>query len=208
MRILPILSLLAAASLSAQVSAPADPLESLVRDSPFLPAPGTTRAAASGESGPLELRGVVFERGEFAFSIYDQASRESKWVTLGQADLPFVARSYDQEQEMLTVEYQGRTTALKLQPAHIAGQAQAGSPSGPAPLPSPEETARQGPGRPQNSAPTYPAANPAQSPPAASPAQSTGPAAPAMKPDESRRLQEMADEIRRRRQQPVQTPRF
>lgn len=188
-----IIFLTAAVSLAAQVVVPPDPLDALVRDSPFLPGAATARAAAAGESGPLELRSVVFEQGKLFFSIYDQGNRESNWVTLGQGDLPFVARSYNQEQETLTVDYQGRTIALKLQPAHIAGQPEPGFAPAPSPLPSAEETARQrGPQRP-NSAP-----------PSASPA----PPPSGVKPEESQRLQEMADEIRRRRQQPIQQPKL
>ena len=190
MRVHPIIFLAAAVSLPAQTAIPTDPLEALVRDSPFLPGAGPARTTATGEKGPLELRSVVFERGQYFFSVYDQGSRESTWVTLGQPDLPFVARSYDQEQEILTVEQQGRTIALKLQPAHIVGQSQPEATPAPPALPSAEEAARQGGARPANSAPPNPS-------PAAPPA--------AIKP-EDQRLQEMADEIRRRRQQPVQPP--
>lgn len=193
MRELFIIVALVSASLGAQVTAPSDPLDALVRDSPFLPVAGTARGAASGASGSLEFRSVVFERGEFAFSIYDQASRESKWVRLGQTDLPFVARSYDQEQDLLTVEYQGRITALKLQPARMAGQASSGSGTAPPPLPSAQESAGPAQPRPANSTSTGP---PSASPP------------PAVNPEESQRLQEMADEIRRRRQLPVSTPKI
>lgn len=179
-------------ALAAQAVAPSDPLEALVRDSPFVPVAGASRAAA-GEGGPLELRSVVFERGEFAFSVYDAASRESQWVKLGQQDLPFVARSYDQAEDVLTVDYQGRTLALKLQPAHIAGQVPANAGASPPPLPSAEDAARAGANRPANAASSNPPA------PLAPPA--------ALKPDESQRLQQMAEEIRRRRQQqPVPPP--
>jgi hypothetical protein len=187
MRAMPIISLAASVALAAQVAVPSDPLESLVRDSPFLPGTGVVRSVASGENGPLELRSVVFEQGEFLFSVYDQGTRESKWVRLGQQDLPFVARSFNQEQDILTVDYQGRTLALELQPAHIADQPPAGSQPAPPPLPSAGETARQGGVRPSDSASSNPAPPPA-----------------ALKPEESQRLQEMADEIRRRRQQSVQ----
>lgn len=161
-----------------------DPLDALVRDSPFLPAGGAA-PAANKESGPLELRGVAFEGREYVFSVYDQASKESKWVKLGQGDLPFTARSYDQEQELLVVEYQGRTTSLKLQTAHVVGQAPSGAASSPPPLPAPGE------GSPQAGAPPAPQPGPPGSGPARP--TSTG------NPEESQRLQRMADEIRRRR---------
>lgn len=185
MRAVPFICLLVAAPLAAQVAVPDDPLEALVRDSPFLPPAGMTRTAAAGEGGPLEFRSVVFERGQFSFSIYDQAARESKWVTFGQQDLPFVVRSYDQEQDILTVDHQGRSLALKLQPAHTAGQLPSGAATTPPPLPSAEEAARRGEAGPAN-------------PPSVPPASQT------LDPAQSRRLEQMADEIRRRRQQPVQ----
>lgn len=195
MRVLAIIFLMSVVSLPAQVVVPPDPLDALVRDSPFLPGASTARTPATGESGPLELRSIVFEQGKFFFSIYDRGSRESKWVTLGQRDLPFVARSYNQEQETLTVDYQGRTVALKLQPSHIAGQSEPGSAPPPPPLPSADEAARQRGPQPSNS--VQPSPSPAPVPPPG-----------AVKPEESQRLQEMADEIRRRRQHPVQPPKI
>lgn len=173
--------LMAAPIASAQVEMADDPLAALVRDSPFLPITGAVRPSAPGEGGPLEFRSVVFETGKFFFSIYDQSARESNWVTFGETDMPFVVRSYDQEEDILTVDYQGRSLALKLQPAHTAGQVTDGS--APAPLPSAGEATG-----PDVIRPTHPA--PAQ--------------APALDADQSQRLQEMADEIRRRRQQPAQ----
>jgi hypothetical protein len=171
---------LAAQIRPAPAPAPAgpDPLDELVRDSPFLPATGP--AAPPSEGGPLELRGVLFEDGHFLFSVYDEGTKKSKWIRLGETDAPFVARSFDHENDILTVEYQGRSVALKLPPAHVAGVTQPGAPTPPAPLPTPQEASR-----------------PAQPPqPVAQPT-----AQPGIRPEESQRLQNMADEIRRRRLQ-------
>lgn len=173
----------AVVTLAAQVTVPDDPLESLVRDSPFLPITGAAPITASGEGGPLEFRSVVFELGEFFFSIYDQSARESKWVTFGETDLPYVVRSYNQEEDILTIDYQGRNLALKLQSAHTAGQITDGT--SPAPLPSAGEGGQNA-GRSTQSE-------------ASAPSSSSG-----VDAAQSQRLQEMADEIRRRRQQPVQ----
>ncbi|HWA26664.1 MAG TPA: hypothetical protein VG734_13470 [Lacunisphaera sp.] len=181
-------------SLAAQPAAPPDPLDALVRDSPFLPSGASPRAPSAGEGGPLELRSVVVEGGEYAFSIYDQGSHEAKWVKLNQEDLPFVAKSFDDEQEILSVEYQGRTLALKLQPAHTAGAAPTGPGGPPPPLPSPDDAARQAGSRPQNAGQSNGQPVPVQ------------PAPGALKPEESQRLQQMAEEIRRRRAQPPQLP--
>jgi hypothetical protein len=165
-----------------------DALDELIRDSPFLPAGGPTVPAT--EAGTLELRGVLIEDGHFLFSIYDQGSKESKWVRLGERGAPFVARSFDHQNDVLTVDYQGRSVALKLPPARVTGLALPGGPQGqnPAPLPSPQEAAR----------PVQP-----QPPTAQAPAPSVP---PNLKPEEAQRLQSMADEIRRRRQMQSQPP--
>lgn len=166
------------ALLVAQSVAPPDPLDALVKNSPFLPASGASRAAAAGEGGPLEFRSVVFERGQFVFSIYDQASKQSKWIKLGPGETPFIARSYDREHDTLSLDYQGRSQVLKLQAGHIASQPPAGSAPAPAPLPSAQEA-----GRP-NQTPNNPTAKPPAN----------------LAPAESQRLQTLADEMRRRRQ--------
>lgn len=181
--------------LAAQAAASPDPLEALVRDSPFLPASGAGAGAPATAVGPLEFRSVVFEQGQYFFSIYDQGTHQSRWVGLGPGDAPFVARSYNREQDILTVEHQGRSLTLKLQEGRIAGQP-AGTPnSNPAPLPTSEETARKAGGpSPANANPPAPNAAAAPAP------------APAANPAEGQRLQELADELRRRRQMPAQPP--
>ena len=180
---------LAPAVLSAQATVSVDPLEALLRDSPFLPSTGVAGATATGETGPLELRSVIFEDGKFAFSIYDQGSRESKWVKLGESGNPFVARSFDRERDTLTVEHQGRSITLTLQPARMSSQQSTGSPTAPAPLPTAAESAGAAAGQ-SSGAP-----GPTVTPPAA------------LSAGEAQRLQNMADEIRRRRHQaPLQLP--
>jgi hypothetical protein len=183
--------------MAAQTPAPADALEALLRDSPFLPAAGA-RAAPAGDTGPLEFRSVVFEDGAFAFSIYDQGSRQSNWVKLGENGHSFTARSFDRERDALTVEHQGRTQVLTLQPARMSSQQTGGA--SPMPLPTQAEAAGQ-PG-PQN-----PNAQPPGIAPTGGPAQTISP--PGTNAQEAQRLQNMADEIRRRRRfsTPPQLPR-
>lgn len=172
--------------LTAQVAASPDALDALVRDSPFLAVPGG--ASAAGDGGPLEFRSVVFEQGRYFFSLYDQGSRQAHWVAIGQeTEAPFVVRSYDREQDIVTVEHHGRSLSLKLQTAQIGGPGPGGPGPGPSPLPTAQEL-NQGATPPAN-------AGAAQSVPAAA------------NQAESQRLQELADELRRRRQQPVQPSR-
>ena len=173
------------ACLAAQAVPAGDALEALVRDSPFAPAAGAARASAPGAAGPLEFRGVVFEDGRYLFSVYDQTAQRGWWVTLGeeQPDLPFVARSYDRERDLLTVEHQGRSVTLELQAGHVAGSAAPPAEQSPPPLPNPRESAGQAGPTPAN-------------PPVPANAQ----------PAEGQRLQELADELRRRRQHPINLP--
>lgn len=175
-----IVFLLGPGPLLAQAIPASDPLDALVQDSPFLPPAGAGPAAATA-TGPLEFRGVVFEGGRFLFSVYDQGSRISHWIGFDEGDAPVIARSYDREQDILTVEHQGRTVALKLQVGHVEGQSP--GEASPAPLPGAAE-----------------AAQPSAAAPSAPDTSRTTPAA------ESQRLQELADELRRRREAPGQAP--
>ncbi len=173
---------LAPAILPAQAAVATDPLDALVADSPFAAVAGGARAA-TGETGALEFRGVVFENGQYAFSLYDRGTQQSAWVNIGQTNLPFVARSFDQEHDRLTVEHQGRTLVLELQQGRMSDQGQQQPMAGPPPLPTPDQAAQAG------SGPRSPEMQPPR---------------PAMNQAESQRLQELADEIRRRRRSPIQ----
>ena len=171
----------AAAVATPAVPAPAatDPLESLVKDSPFLPV--SAGGAAAGQNGPLELRGVIVERGSYSFSLYDLSSKESYWVGLNETGFPFVVRSYDPISDTVTVEQQGRVLSLTLaaartMPASPAMASQPG-PNGQGP------TATQPPGTPTNGATQF----------------AVGVVPSSVTPDEAQRLQRIAEEIRRRR---------
>jgi hypothetical protein len=188
--------------MAAQTPPAADALETLLRDSPFMPAAGA-RTTTAGETGPLELRSVVLEDGVFAFSIYDEASRQSSWVKLGENGYPFVARSFDHERDALTVEHRGRTMVLTLQPARMSSQQVAGA----TPPPLPTAGQANGPGNvpsPMQNPGTFPPGGPV---PTAGPAQPGSPTV--TNAQEAQRLQNMADEIRRRRRLsiPPQLPR-
>lgn len=172
-----------------QPRAAPDLLDGLVRDSPFV-TPAGGRAAASGESGPFELRSVVFEGGAYSFSIYDPSTKESAWVKLKEAGFPFVARSFDREHDTLVVDFQGRSLALALQPTKTTALAQSQAPVSPSPLPT-QPGAAQNPAARNGPQPGTPAPN--------SPTNGGPPVPNAMSPAEAQRLQNIADEIRRRR---------
>ncbi len=174
----------AGAPLAAQTT---DPLESLVRNSPFLPASG---GGAAADSGPLEFRGVVFERGAFTFSVYDQGTKESSWVRLGEKGFPYLVRSYNRENDTIVVEQNGRTLTLTLQTAKVNNAPLVAALPQPA---TPPGTLVAGPlpGQPAGVGPAAPGASPMAGP---------------VNSDEAQRLQKMADEIRRRRNLRSGTP--
>lgn len=184
---------------------PTDPLDALVADSPFLPTAGAGRKAAAGATGPLELRSVVFDRGAYLFSLYDQGSRQSAWVRLNESGYPFVARSFNRERDTLTVDYQGRSVVLDLLPAKMAIANGPGVPSAPPALPNAAQSVAPQPAAAPATNGAAPAANnPAPNAPPAASAAITAPNAA-----EAQRLQNLADETRRRRgtgPQPVEPP--
>lgn len=146
-------------------------LESLVQDSPFRPGQGGV-SAAEGGSGPFEFRGVVAERDGYLFSVFDPGRREAGWIRLGEPAGAFVARHYDPAADTLTIEHNGRAQTLTLRRAPV--QPLAAMPTA------------------QASPPPLPTTGAAQ-PPAGGIAPSTTNA------QEAQRLQNIADEIRRRR---------
>lgn len=159
-----------------------DPLEALVADSPFQLAAGG-RSGAAASTGSLELRSVVLVDGAYQFSIFDQGTGESSWVKINERGHPFVPRSFDRERDSLTVEHQGRTIVLALQPARMAsGPPAAGVP--PPPLPGADGNQGNRRNVPANTG---------------NPAPGSPPATSAANPAEAQRLQNLADEIRRRR---------
>jgi hypothetical protein len=182
---------------AAQTKPAADPLDGLVADSPFLPAAGGRGVAGVGAEGPLELRGIVFDDGAYRFSVYDQASREATWVRLDERGLPFVARSFNRERDALTVEHRGRTLVLELQPARMAS-GNAGPPPSPSPLPGAVDPNQGGQRGASLQPPRQASGGPGGAPPAAN-APGAGPPSSNTTAAEAQRLQNLADEIRRRR---------
>lgn len=179
------LSFLALAATSPAVKNPAgvaaDLLAELVRNSPFLPAGGAT-AGGDAARGELELRGVVWDGGAYRFSIFDPSSGESVWARLDERGFPFLARSFDRERDVLTVEFNGRILVLPLAESEL-GETPGGDPGSappPPPLPTPVENQAR------------PAGAPADQPPPA-------PGTSALGAEEAQRFQQMADETRRRR---------
>jgi hypothetical protein len=153
--------------------APPESLDSLIKNSPF---PQQAAGSSPTASGPqLELRGVSVIEGETLFSIYDVATRRSKWVGLNESGSSFIVRRYDPAKGTVAIEYQGREISLELKQAKV--QAMAPVASTPAP-----------------------GARPAPGPGAPSPGPGPQPAGE-LPSDEAKRLAAIAEEIGRRRAQ-------
>ena len=148
-------------------------VDELINNSPFA-GPGIQAAAAQATPGSIELRGIIRTGETWEFSIYDPSRKYSAWVKLGQIGDDFVVKNYDPDHDSATVEYQGRTLKLSLPEAKIAPMNGAMQ----QPMPPPNLAMGQPqPGQPQPGAPTI--------------NQSSA--------DEQKRLEAIAEEIRRRR---------
>src|SRR5258708_7673270 len=147
-------------------------LESLVRNSPFGAPQDGMRPA---EAGPVrfEFHGVMAEAGDYSFCVYDQSRHQADWVKLNEPGRIFVARRFDQARGTLVIDNKGR--ALTRAPNRAKVRAWVVMPPVPWPTGGVPPRARA-------------AGNP---PPP--------PAANATNAAEAQRLQNIVDEIRRRR---------
>lgn len=98
---------------------------------PFMPpaSAGGGAAAKPTADTPIELRGVMQAGDATMFSIYDPSRKTSTWVRLGETGRDFVVRRYDDRNDTVNVDYQGRTVTLALRTAKVAS-----SPGNVAPL--------------------------------------------------------------------------
>ncbi len=126
----------------APAAAPAD-LEALLKNSPF----GQNATVTGGPATPgmLELRGVIVDSGETLFSVYDPASKVSRWVGLNEPGNPFTVRSYDSAKSEVKVAYQGRDVVLALKQSTVIALAAPVAPAAPG-SPAPVPTAATAPG--------------------------------------------------------------
>lgn len=92
----------------------------LVATSPFLPANAVATGAQSGPAGPIELRGVMAVPDGLAYCIYDTAKKRSVWVGLNETGHDFVVKSADSSSDSVSVQYQGRLMKLSLHTAKVA----------------------------------------------------------------------------------------
>ncbi len=86
---------------------------------------GQMKGGAAGDTPnqPLEFRGVIEEGGGWVFSIYDTTSRHSRWVGLNTASDDFVVKEYDAIHQTVSVDQHGRVLSLSLKSAPKIAQA-------------------------------------------------------------------------------------
>lgn len=127
----PILLLLPAFAMCqpAPASAGSSSLARLLSDSPFGMATRQTTASANAPAALLEFRAVMVEGDAIYFSVFEAATKASLWVRLNEPGNAFEVKTYDSQQECVTVEYDGRSLILPLTRAKaVVGAASVGSP--------------------------------------------------------------------------------
>lgn len=145
-------------------------------DSPFLPAGSSGQDAPAENNATLELRGIVVEPTGPIFNVVDAATKKGAWVGLNETGHEFVVTGYESQEgnESAAISYRGQSLRLPLAKGKIGAAAASPVPAG-APVAA---------GRP---APAQPPISPVVLNPT-----------PA---DEARRLEAVAAELRRRREQ-------
>jgi len=108
----------------------------LLENSPFLPSGAAARDAQP--AAPLELRSIFKADGQYEFSLYEPAKKQSTWVGLKEPGHDFLVKAFDEAHDTVTVEQSGRTYLLVLKEAKIASLGPADRmPSSPAVVASP-----------------------------------------------------------------------
>lgn len=88
-------------------------LNSLLNNSPFGANPAATGPVKADT--PIEFRGVFAEGGEYFFNLYISANARSEWLGLNEVyGENLTVKTYDAENQQLSVDYQGRTLTLSL----------------------------------------------------------------------------------------------
>jgi hypothetical protein len=89
--------------------------------SPFLPPNAAGGAAGNrGDAGGLELRGIMTTAQGTRYCIYDPAKKTSSWVAANQIGSGFVVQSFDSKNDTVIVNQDGRRLTLALREAKIA----------------------------------------------------------------------------------------
>ncbi len=88
--------------------------------SPFLPPNGSaTSAGGQSDAGGLELRGIMSVGNVTRFCIYDPAKKTSKWVAANEKGYSFLIQSFDKDHDSVVVNQDGRRVTLALHEAKV-----------------------------------------------------------------------------------------
>jgi hypothetical protein len=153
-------------------------VQNLLTNSPF----GQARSAGTQETpgAAWEFRGVAEEAGEVWYSLFDTTAKRSVWVRQGETPPGLAIRTFDPSTLTLSLDYQGKNLVLPIKRAPQVAQ--------PVTLPAPTGVVGG----------TMPMPNSGSGP---------APALNANSPADAQRIQQVTEEIRRRRalrQQAVQ----
>ncbi|HLP01607.1 MAG TPA: hypothetical protein VK163_06250 [Opitutaceae bacterium] len=96
--------------------------ESLLRNSPFLPA-GNAAPVTVAQNGRLELRGIVSLDGKPRFTVFDTSTNRAVWLAVGESDGGLRVAAYDASAEAITVEFEGQSVRLTMKEAQIVSVA-------------------------------------------------------------------------------------
>lgn len=112
---------------------------SLLENSPFLP-PGKEAGGAASETGPaslakLQLRGITSIDGQYIFSVYNPETRESKWISQGQAEDGLIIRSYDPENNSVVIHSESEGLSRQMEMNDYAAPVALKAPPQPSPQP-------------------------------------------------------------------------
>ncbi|MFT3869022.1 MAG: hypothetical protein QM715_11240 [Nibricoccus sp.] len=117
---------------------------SISTNSPFLLRSGAG-VAPTTENTPVELYGII--KGEAGsspqFAFYDATKKQGGWAKLNEPnkDFPITVRNYDAANEVVSVEYQGRSLNLQLKSIKIAAAPAMAMAGPPRPVPMPGQPA-------------------------------------------------------------------
>ncbi|MFA6959235.1 MAG: hypothetical protein WC205_00615 [Opitutaceae bacterium] len=144
-------------------------LDGLATHSPFMLQQEEEAAPTVTASAAVEFRGLISSKDGVFFGLYDRTRNTGAWVKKNDKSSDFQVRSYDEANDMVTLDYQGQKFTLALSSAKIGTAA-----------PSPVVVAPPPGGPPVPGAPGAPVAAGARV-------------------DDQRRLESVAAEVRRRR---------
>lgn len=112
-------------------------LDGLASESPFMPKREDNAAPAVTEGAAVEFRGMIAAKDGMLFGLYDRTRNLGAWVKQDDPGAEFKVRSYDQANDIVTLDYQGQKYSLPLSVAKIGAAAPSAVPVANAAAPAP-----------------------------------------------------------------------